>query len=165
MGTRTVYGGGNRFKTTMDLTGPFFETDPTKTLEENARRMLAAMAAEGQADVRAQIRPHNRQTRMVDAGYMEEGVFGRVNKLDSSPFAKPSMVVSAQRIYPWGGHASIGPHIGGLSADSTMVGGFRGGAQYRGGKLEKSIHMFRRTAGRMRRSRKLNAAELLKGLT
>ena len=126
--------------------------------------MLASMAAEGQADVRAQIRPHNRKTRLVDAGYMEEGVIGRTHRLDGSPFALPSMVISAQRQYPWGGHG-FGPQMPGLASNAAMVGNFRGGAQYRGGKLEKRIHMFRITGGRLRRSRKLNVAELLKGIT
>jgi hypothetical protein len=57
------------------------------------------------------------------------------------------MIVSAQHIYPWKSH---------LSAPAN--------AQYRGGKVEARRHMFRRTAGRLRRAKAINMAELTKGL-
>jgi hypothetical protein len=41
--------------TTINNTGPFFTKDPAKTFRQNIRVMMAAIAAEGEADVKAQL--------------------------------------------------------------------------------------------------------------
>lgn len=128
--------------TTIDYTGPFFEKDPTKTLRQNVRIMLEAMAREGESDVRAQI--------PSKSGDTAAGIHGRVKNLEGKPWAV-TMVVSQQRVFPWKKRGARG-----------FVG--RGEAEYRGGKLEAKLHMFRRTSGRLSRSRAVNMAELTKGL-
>lgn len=128
--------------TTIDLTGPFFEKDPAKTVRQNVRVMMEAMAREAESDVKAQIPSKSGETA--------RGIRGRVQSLAGKPWAV-TMVVSQQRAFPW-------KHMG----TRGFVG--RGEAVYRGGKLEAKLHMFRRTAGRLRRSRAVNTAELTKGL-
>jgi len=121
--------------TTIDLSGPFFTRDPRRTFRSNARAMLEAMAREGEQDVKVQF--------PVYTGAGQAGVRGRVAALSGRPWAV-TMVVSQQHVYPWPGG---------------------GPKQYRGGRLEARKHMFRTTAGRLRRAKAINMAELVKGLT
>lgn len=120
--------------TSISLTGPFFKQQPSKTFRQNVRLMLEAMAEEGQEDVKVQY--------PVLTGAGQAGVVGRVHSLSGRPWAL-TMVISEQHVYPW-------PH--------------GGQKQYRGGRTEAKHHMFRTTAGRLRRSRAVNKAELAKGL-
>ena len=138
--------------TTIDITGPFFEASADATFAENLRTMLEAIAAEGQADVRAQMAPHSR------SGFTESGVIGRVKAMTGKEWWQTA-VVSQQHTFPWKGHTTEAG-----DAAAAMVGNYRAGAQYRGGKLEAQFHFFRKTAGRLRRSRSVNIAELTKGL-
>jgi hypothetical protein len=123
--------------TSIDLTGPFFEKDPALTLRQNIRAMLAAMAAEGEADVRAQAEPKSL------TGAFAAGVKGRVDSLTGKPWHLTA-IVSQTHVYRW------------------PKGGPKG---YRGGKHEKRHGFFKRTGQRLRRSRAVNTAELVKGLT
>ena len=126
--------------TTIDLSGPFFEADPSKRLFANIRIMLEAIAKEGEADVRAQFPvggigdPH--------PGLGQSGVIGRVVSLSGKPW-RVTAVISEQHVYPWANG---------------------GQKQYRGGRLEARRHMFRTTKGRISHSRAVNMAELTKGL-
>ena len=126
-----------RFVTTIRRTGPFFEKDPALTFRQNADRLMAAIAAEGEADVRAQTA----QASKTPSTEFLPGVVGRDHRLDGAPFKHPGAVVSQTHVYPW------------KSAGSR---------QYRGGKFGKPI--FRRTGGRIRSVRKVNQAELLRGI-
>lgn len=131
-----------RFISSITKTGPLFTADIDKTLGENFRTLMEAIAREGEADVRAQS----------PAGAFSQGVRGRVESLHGKRWYR-NAVVSQTYIYPW----SV-PH---------GQRGFKGRdeAQYRGGKLEGRRHMFRRTASRLRSARAINQAELAKGLT
>ena len=126
-----------RIITTIDKTGPFFTKDPALTFRANVDVLLAAIAAEAEEDVRAQSEPFR------DTGAFVAGVRGRTHRLDGAAFKTPTATVSQTHVYPW---KNAGPR------------------QYRGGKLEASRHMFRRTRSRIRGVNKLNSAELLKGL-
>ena len=121
--------------TTISFSGPFFEHDPRLTFRANARKMLAALAREGESDVQAQI-PTGK------TGKTKRGVKGRTASTKGKPWAMTG-VVSQTYVYPW-------PH-----------GGAR---QYRGGRLEAKLHMFRKTTNRLRKSRKINAVELMRGI-
>lgn len=125
-----------RLISTIELSGPFFTKDVKKTFQANVRAMLEAMAEEGQTDVQSQFTGH------IDTGEGVSGVKGRVHGLSGKPWEQ-TMVISQQHIYPWA-HG--------------------GSKQYRGGRLEAKVHMFRRTATRLRKSRAVNVAELTKGL-
>ena len=139
--------------TTIDITGPFFEASADATFAENLRTMLEAIAAEGQADVRAQMAPHSR------SGFTESGVIGRVKAMTGKEWWQTA-VVSQQHTFPWGDHTTEA----GAAARAITKPGHAAGEQYRGGKLEAQFHFFRKTAGRLRRSRAVNIAELTKGL-
>ena len=122
--------------TTIDLSGPFFEKDPVKTLSENVQTMLEAVAKEGESDVAAQAAGHQK------SGAFYRGIEGRVRSVAGKHWLRTA-VVSETHVYPWPGGGS---------------------KQYRGGKLEAKYHMFRTTATRLRRSRAVNQAELTKGM-
>ncbi len=126
--------------TTIDMTGPFFTRDPRKTFRANIRVLMKAIAEEGEADVKAQIGPHNR------TGKTQAGVVGRVTALTGKTWAVTA-VVSQTRVFPWKVHRNS-----------------RAQAIYRGGRLEAKVHMFRRTTGRLRRARAINRVELTRGM-
>lgn len=130
-----------RVRTTIDKSGPFFTKDPTKSFEQNARRMMDSMAAAAETEARSLAAPWS--PGHSGSGDFEEGIVGRTHRLDGAPFKHPGMVVSQTHVYPWKN---------------------AGARQYRGGKLEASRHVFRLTGSRMRGTRKVNVAELLKDL-
>lgn len=124
-----------RAKESVELAGPFFEKDPAKTIRANIRDMLEQLARRMEQDVRD-------HSPTGPTGNFREGITGRVASLSGRPWFM-SAVVSQQHVYPWPGG---------------------GRAEYRGGKLERKYHMFRRTASRVRSMREVLNAELTKGL-
>jgi hypothetical protein len=120
---------------TVDLSGPFFQRDPKKTVRQNIRRMLEGLASEGEQMVQAQFGGH------IDTGEGVSGVRGRVSSLNGRPWALTA-VISQTHVYDWPGSSG----------------------QYRGGKLERKVGMFRKTASAMRSSRAVLGANLTKGL-
>jgi hypothetical protein len=123
-------------RVSIDVSGPFFQRDPKKTVRQNIRRMLEGLAAEGERGVQSQFGGH------IVSGLGVTGVKGRVQSLSGKAWAMTA-VISQQHVYPW------------------PSGGSR---QYRGGKLEARYGMFRRTASAMRRSRAVISANLTEGL-
>lgn len=130
--------------TQIDLTGPFFEYDPVKTLSENVQTMMEAFAREGEAEAKLLAAPHRK------SGAFYDGIKGRVRSVAGKHWLRTA-VVSETHVYDWKARGARG---------------FQGRAeaQYRGGKLEAKYHMFRTTATRLRRSRAVNQAELTKGM-
>jgi hypothetical protein len=123
-----------RPKLQVDLTGPLFTRDVKKTVRQNIRRMLQGLVEEGERLAQS-IWP-------VLTGAGRDNTEGRVRSLTGKPWFLTG-VVSARHVYPW-------PN---------------GGAkQYRGGKSEQRVGMFRRTATAMRRSRTVISANLVEGL-
>jgi hypothetical protein len=123
-------------KLTVELSGPFFQRDPKRTVRANIRRMLEGLAAEGERLVQSAF------AGSIVSGKSQRGVRGRVQSLSGKPWALTA-VVSQTDVKPWPGGGS---------------------KQYRGGKLEAQRHMFRRTAAAMRRSRAVLSANLTEGL-
>lgn len=121
-------------KTHVDLSGPFFQRDPGKTLQQNIRKMLAGVALEGQTAVRANY--------PVETGRGRAGVVGRVQSLSGKPWMATA-VVSQTFAYPW---PNGGPK------------------QYRGGKTEARYHMFRSATSDLRHSRAVLGANLTAGI-
>lgn len=120
----------------VELFGPFFQGDPGKKLTVNVQDMLEAVAKEGEAEVKAASQGH------VYTGAFLAGIEGRVHSLGGKHWLRTA-VVSQTHVYRW-------PN---------------GGAkQYRGGKLEARVHMFRSTANRLRRSAAVARANLTKGM-
>lgn len=133
-------------RSTIDLTGPFFERDPAKTVRQNIREMLGALAAEGERAVKA-ASPVGPGYEGAPAGSFRAGVVGRVESLTGRPWALHA-VISQQFAYPWG----------------TRRGGQRADAQYRGGKLERKYHMFANVRRDISAARAVASANLSKGL-
>lgn len=127
-------------KITISLSGPLFQKDLRVTLRQNMRRMLQGMADEGEAAIVALYPvgsagdPH--------PGLGRSGVVGRVASLSGKPWALTA-VISEQHVYPW------------------LNGGQK---EYRGGKTEARVHMFRRTASALRHSRAVLMGNLTAGL-
>lgn len=121
-------------KLEVDLTGPFFQRDPRKTVRGNIRQMLEGVAEEGERTVKS--------ASPVLTGAFRAGVKGRVRSLGGKRW-ELTAVVSQTHVYPWSGGGS---------------------KQYRGGKAEARYQPFKRTANALRRSRAVLAANLTEGL-
>ena len=136
-----------KIATTIDMSGPFFRHDPRKTFRQNVRVMMAAIAAEGEDDVRAQLEAGQDRRAPISAGVqparVSAHVVGRVQSLVGHPWAVTAVAsVNNSRLTKRQGIA--------LMAAASV--------------LERREHAFRRTAARLRRARAVNKAELLKGL-
>lgn len=137
-----VSSGASSAKVQIDMSGPFFQARIDQTLRENMRRALEGLAEEGEAAVQS-IFP-------AKTGRGRAGVRGRVKSLSGKQWYLTA-VVSATYVYPWANKGARG-----FSGRSE--------AEYRGGKLEARVHMFRKTASAMRRSAKILRANLVEGL-
>ena len=73
--------------TTISLKGPFFQADPARTFRQNVRVMMRAVAAEGEADVKAQLRAGESQRYPLGMGMgrVSHHVVGRVASLTGKP--------------------------------------------------------------------------------
>lgn len=150
----------------IELTGPFFTSDPTKSVGLNIRRMLQGLAAEGERVAKANI----------DSRKMAPGIVGRVGSIKGAPWWLTA-VVSAQYIYPW---KSRGGRSFGIQQSGTYKRGKQKGqtwelsdatvmermslAVYRGGKQEARTHAFRQATQQMKASRHILAANLTAGI-
>jgi hypothetical protein len=133
--------------TTIDLSGPFFTNDPRKTFRQNVRVLMAAVAAEGESDVKAQLRAGESGrypiSHKVQPSHVSGHVVGRVRSLTGKPWAVTAVVsVNNSGFTKAQGIA--------LMASAAWV--------------ESQVHAFRKTTGRIRRARALNTVELLKGI-
>jgi hypothetical protein len=126
----------------VQLSGPLFEPQADATLRQNIRQMIGAVAAEGEANVKA------RSPRK--SGDLAGGIVGRVRSERGKQWALTG-VISATHVYPWKNKGARG-YTG------------RAEAEYRGGKAEKRYRMFAATASQMRAARAIMAANLTKGL-
>ena len=141
--------------TTIDLTGPFFTHDPAKTFRQNVRVMMAAIADEGERDVKAQMQAAGREGAAV-----RPYVRGRTSNL------------AGKR---WAVSANVSVETSGLVKPAAVrimaIAAGRHNARTKAGRyigttlgVEGKTHAFRKTKNRIGRSRKVNEAELLKGL-
>lgn len=137
-----------RLATSIDLKGPFFQKDPRKTFRQNARVLMDALAREGQEDVRVQMRQGQAGRAPISADVrparVADHVVGRTTSLKGRRWALTA-VVSVQN--------------SGLSESKAIA------LMAAASRVEAKTHAFRRTTGRIKRSRKINTAELMKGLT
>jgi hypothetical protein len=117
------------------LSGPFFERDPRKTFRQNIRDFMDKVAATGEADVKAHY-------PVGPTGDGRAGVVGRTSSLAGKRWAVTA-VISETHVYPW---KNGGPK------------------QYRGGKTEARVHMFRNARSDLLRLRSQMQADLMKGI-
>lgn len=136
---------GTKFVTTIDRSGPFFTKDPGKTFRKNILTMMDAIAAEGEADVKAQLRSGNAGRAPISAigDHVSEHAVGRTRSLNGKRW-EVTAVVSVN-------NSGLTRAEGiSLMAAASLV--------------ERRTHAFRRTAQRLRRARGINVTELLKGI-
>ena len=136
-----------KITTTIDKSGPFFAHDPAKTFRANIRTMMEAVAAEGEADVSAQMRATEGGRRPISSGVQPDrvgrNVVGRVTSLSGKKWAVTAVVsVNNSGFTPRQGIA--------LMAAASRV--------------EGQIHAFRKTTSRIKSTRRVNVDELLRGI-
>lgn len=126
----------------IDFSGPFFKHDPSATFLANVEHMMAAVAEEGERDVRQQLAAgEGRRKPLSVGGRLSTNVFGRVRGRVA-----------------WRRWAAISPYEPTHSATEAI-------AIYAAASgVEQKVHAFRHTATAMRKARAVNAAELLKGI-
>lgn len=118
----------------VDLSGPFFQGDPSKRFLQNVHEMMVAVGDEGERAVQS-VYP-------VYSGAGREGVHGRAASVSGKPWMATA-VISETHVYPWPSGGSM---------------------QYRGGKAEAKVGMFKKTAAQLRSSRAVLAANLTKSI-
>ena len=135
------------FKTEIKKTGVFFTSNPAKTFRQNVRVMMAAVAAEGEADVVGQLRAGESGRYPLGGGIRPGRVSGHVRGRTHNLSGKQWAVTAVVSVNNRGFSQQQGIKL--MAAASW---------------LESQGHAFRRTTGRIRRARAVNTAELLKGI-
>lgn len=135
---------GARFRTSLKKDGAWFSHDPARTFMANVHEMMVKLAEEGAADVRGQLRmgEGGRAPIRKLGDRVADHITGELRKAPAGPGFSAWVFVENRG-------------LGAQEAKSMMA-----AASF----LEGSIHPFRKTQGRISRSRAVNAAELLKGL-
>lgn len=135
-----------RVTTTITTDGPFFRRDPAKTFRQNVRTLMDAVVAEGERDIRAQLRAGEatrKPMRGISPERVSEHVKGRTSNLAGRRWAVSGIVsVNNRGFTPKQGIT--------LMAAAS--------------RLEQRTHAFRRTTTRIRRTRAANLDELLAGI-
>lgn len=136
---------GAKFKTSIKASGPFFDHDPADTFRGNVHRMMLALAEEGAKDVRGQLQSGNSERAPIRSlgDHVSQHVTGELRKRPSGPGFSAFVFVKNRGLSKKEGTSL-------MAAASS---------------LEGRLHVFRKTSGRIMRSRAANAAELVKGLT
>ena len=132
-------------KTQIKKTGPFFTNDPAKTLRQNMHQMMLNLAKAGMKDVRSQLRSGRSERAPISRlghHHVVDYVFGELRRYPSGPRYSARVIVRNRGLTPEQG-------ISLMAAAS---------------QLEGELHAFRKTKGRILRTRTVNAAELLKGI-
>lgn len=136
---------GARFRTSIKKDGPWFAHDPADTFRGNVHKMMVGLAREGAADVEGQLAVGNsgREPIRMLGDHVSQHVIGELRRAPSGPGFSAWVFVRNRG-------------FSGREAKSLMAAA---------SVLEGKLHVFRKTAGRISRSRKANADELIKGLT
>lgn len=120
---------------TIDLTGPFFKGDPAKTFLRNVRDLMAAVAEEGEADVRAQLEQGQGTRAPISAGVQPARVSGHVRGRAVSLKGRK-----------WAYTAVVSVNNQGLTKRQGIA------LMAAAASLEQRTHAFRRTATRLRKA-------------
>ena len=134
-----------KYKTSIKVSGPFFTHDPAKTLRENMHVMMLNLAKAGAKDVRSQMRAGRSERAPISRlghHHVVDYVFGELRRYPSGPRYTARVIVRNRGLTKEQGIS--------LMASASQV--------------EGQIHAFRKTKGRILRTRTVNAAELLKGI-
>jgi hypothetical protein len=131
----------------IDMSGPFFTNDPRKTFRQNARVLLDRLQEEGEADVKQQMRGGEGGRAPISQGVSPSRVSGHVVGRVVSLTGRPWQATAVVSINNYGFSKAQGIALMAAAAN-----------------VERETHAFRRTTNRLRRSRKVNASELLRGI-
>jgi hypothetical protein len=132
-------------KTQIKASGPFFTADPAKTLRQNMHVMMQKLAKAGMKDVRSQLRAGRSDRAPVSRlghHHVVDYVFGELRRYPPGPKFTARVIVRNR----------------GLTAEQGKS------LMAAASQLEGEVHAFRKTKGRILRTRIVNAAELLKGI-
>ena len=126
----------------IDFSGPFFTHDPSETFLANVEKMMAAVAAEGEADVVQQLRAgEGKRQPLSIGGRVADNIHGRVRGRTG-----------------WHRWAAISPYEPAHSkAEATAI-------YAAASKVETQTHAFRHTSTAIRKAKAVNVEELLKGI-
>lgn len=130
----------------VEYSGPLFEKDVKQTFRQNGRTMLLQIAEDGSDLVKQELASH----RGSDAPHIADHIEGRVRSLKGKPWQLTS-VVSSQL------HMQLPGHKGYMTFLETSL---------KGGKPTsfRGIWAFRRVGNAIKRTRRVAAADLTKGL-
>jgi hypothetical protein len=124
----------------VDLSGPFFRSDPAKTFRKNIRDFMDEIAKTGEADVVAQMRAgQGGRAEIRGGGRVADYVRGRTSSISGKRWAVTAVV-------------SVRPTGDRKRAIAIMAAA---------SEIEAREHIFRRTTSRLRKAK----TNLLKGLT
>lgn len=132
-------------RTQIKKTGPFFTHDPAKTLRQNMHVMMTKLAKAGMTDVRSQLRAGRSQRAPISRlghHHVVDYVFGELRRYPAGPRYSARIIVRNR----------------GLTREQGIS------LMAAASRLEGQLHAFRKTKGRIARTRIVNAAELLKGI-
>jgi hypothetical protein len=132
------------FKTSIRKDGPFFQADPAKTFATNVHDLMLAVAREGARDVIGQLRSGEGGRKPISrlGDRVTDHVTGEMRSFPPGPSYSATVFV-ANRGY------SVREAVSLMAAASV---------------LESRLHAFRKTAGRISRSRKVNMDGLFRGI-
>ncbi len=132
----------------VELSGPFFQRDPGLTLRGNVRKMMAALAEEGEREAIAAYRQGSTGRAQVSrlGGRVADRIVGRIH-------ARPSKGGKE-----WRASAVIQVYNEGLSAADSMS------LMAAAARVERQTRGFRSLYRSVRNARAVMAADLTKGL-
>ena len=133
-----------RFKTSIDLSGPFFTGDPAKKFQQNVMDLMDVIAEQGEADVAGQMRASQagrKPMRGMNPPRVSGWVIGRTRALAGKRWRQTAVVSVNNR---------------GLSREDGVR------LMAAAAQVERQTGAFRRTAARFRKVRK--HVDLLKGI-
>lgn len=138
---------GTRLRSEISLEGPFFRGNPVRTWRRNIADLMKAVAREGEADVRQQMRQGQAGRAPVRGGVepprVADHVRGRAASLSGKRWEVTAIVsVNNRGQSPAGGIALMAA----------------------GAEVEDQTGAMKRTRNRMRRALAISRADLLKGL-
>jgi hypothetical protein len=138
----------------IDLSGPLFQRDPEKTINDNIRDMLRGVADEGERVAKAQLQPESQR--------VARATVGRVAAISGKPWHMNAVVsVSPDATHLDAQHAiQVMAIAAGRHKPITSAGRNIGTTQ----GIEPRKHIFRRLAYELRSARAILAANLTKGI-
>lgn len=148
----------------VDLSGPFFERDPGKTLRGNIEQMMAGTAREGERTARESFRAGEgaRAPISYGQGRVADHVIGRVVSRIGRKW-RASAVISVNTLHGFSQRDARAIMAAGAGRHAPTSSAGRGGHGIAKG-AEQQDHVMRNLARSLRSSRAILTANLTKGI-